>query len=160
MFHALITQQDYLLTTRRQRLARSIYLAFKADHHRKYLIPSDLYPAYVKREDADDAFRVFDKDNNGDISRAEIKTKILKVYKERRALNRSLRDVGNALNTLDRIMILFAMVVLFFSEFHRGILTIGVTNPEPLVSLSVFKIGIGSSLTSFYTVPYCAVLFK
>lgn len=117
----MITQQDYLLTTRRQRLARSIYLAFKGDHHRKYLIPSDLYPAYAKREDADDAFKVFDKDNNGDISRAEIKTKILKVYKERRALNRSLRDVGNALNTLDRIMILFAMVVLFFSGFHRGI---------------------------------------
>ena len=41
---------------------------------------------------------------------------VLKVYKERRALGKSLRDVGNALKTLDRIMIVFAMIILFFSE--------------------------------------------
>lgn len=99
-----------------QRLAKSIYVAFNADHRRKYLIPSDLYPAYARHEDAEAAFRVFDKDDNGDISRSEIKAKILRIYKERRALSRSLRDVSNALKTLDSIMNLFAMVILFFSE--------------------------------------------
>ncbi|KAF8592464.1 hypothetical protein K439DRAFT_1625826 [Ramaria rubella] len=126
-----------------KRLARSIYLAFIGDHRRKYLIPSDFYPAYGRHEDAAEAFRVFDKDNNGDISRAEIKTKVLKVYKERRALSKSLRDVSNALQTLDGIMIFFAMVILFF------------------ISLSVFKIAIGSSLTSFYTIGIAAsFIFK
>jgi hypothetical protein len=104
------------LTPPSQRLARSIYTAFKVDPRRKELIPSDFYPAYVKREDAEDAFKVFDKDNNGDISRAEIKTLVLNVYKERRALGKSLRDVGNALKTLDWILIFFAMVILFFSK--------------------------------------------
>jgi len=134
-----------------QRVARSIYLAFKAEHHRRYLIPSDFYPAYPKRDDAEEAFKVFDVDSNGDISRAEIKTKILKVYKERRALTRSLRDVSKALRTLEVIMIFLAMIVLFFSklvvsEIDLTTLTVGV------VSLSVFNIGLGSSLTSFYTV--------
>ena len=105
-----------VFNTVHQRLAKSIYVAFNSDHHRKYLVPSDLYPAYARNEDAEEAFRVFDKDNNGDISRAEIKTKVLEVFKERRALSRSLRDVNKALKTLDGIMMFLAMVVLFFSE--------------------------------------------
>ncbi|KAF8528910.1 Mechanosensitive ion channel-domain-containing protein [Hysterangium stoloniferum] len=126
-----------------KRVARSIYIAFKADHHRKYLIPSDFYPAYTKHADAEDAFKFFDEDNNGDISRAEIKTKVLKVYKERRALSRSLRDVNHALKTLDLIMILIAMIILFF------------------ISLSIFNVGIGSSLSSFYTIGIAAsFIFK
>ncbi|KIJ56591.1 hypothetical protein M422DRAFT_149686 [Sphaerobolus stellatus SS14] len=126
-----------------KRLARQIYLAFKADHHRRYLIHSDFYPAYNKHEDAEEAFKIFDVDGNGDITRAEIKTKILKVYKDRRALTRSLRDVRNALKTLQTIMLCIALIILFF------------------ISLSVFNIGIGSSLTSFYTIGIAAsFIFK
>ena len=72
---------------------------------------------------------MFDADNHGDVSRAEIKTKILKVYKERRALSRSLRDVDNALKTLDSIMIFFAMVILFFSESF----VVSIVNEESLI---------------------------
>ena len=131
-----------LTPDRRQRLARLIYTTFK-DRRRRYLLPSDLQPAYKTPEDAARAFRVFDADNNGDLSRAEIKTTLLKVYKERRFLSRSMRDVGAALHTLDRILLFFAAVVLFF------------------VSLSVFDVSVGESLTSVYSIGIAAsFIFK
>lgn len=111
--------------------------------HRTYLLPSDFYPAFPTTELAESAFRVFDKDNNGDISRAEIKTTVLKVYKERRFLARSMRDVSVALSTLDHILLAFAMVILFF------------------ISLSVFGVEVGDSLTSVYSIGIAAsFIFK
>jgi len=103
------------------------------DRRRSWLIPSDFYPAFPDPDSAIEAFKVFDADNNGDLSRAEIKTVLLKIYKERRFLSRSMRDVGEALRTLDRILLFFAGVVLFF------------------ISLSVFGVEVGDSLTSLYT---------
>ena len=116
-----------------KRLARAIFTALR-DRRRNYLLPADFEHAFARAEDAQAAFRVFDKDNNGDLSRAEIKTTLLKVYKERRSLSRSMRDVGVALKTLDQILLFFALVVLFF------------------ISLSVFSVAIGSSLTSLYSI--------
>ncbi|KAG6863034.1 hypothetical protein C0991_008614, partial [Blastosporella zonata] len=123
-------------------LARSIYTRFK-DRRWTYLLPSDFYPAFTTEEAAKAAFRVFDKDDNGDISRAEIKTRLVHVYKERRFLSRSMRDVGAALKTLDQILLLFAMIVLFF------------------ISLSVFGVDVGNSLTSVYSLGIAAsFIFK
>ncbi|KAG6833603.1 hypothetical protein H0H87_004230 [Tephrocybe sp. NHM501043] len=129
-------------TQEAKRLARSIYTRFK-DRKRTYLLPSDFYPAFPTEDAARVAFRVFDKDNNGDISRAEIKTCLVRVYKERRFLSRSMRDVGAALKTLDQILLLFAMIILFF------------------ISLSVFGVDVGSSLTSVYSLGIAAsFIFK
>ncbi|KAF8351314.1 Mechanosensitive ion channel-domain-containing protein [Amanita rubescens] len=125
-----------------KRLARAIYTRL-SQRHRHYLIPSDFYPAFHDQASAEAAFRVFDNDNNGDISRAEIKTTIMKVYKERRFLARSMRDVGQALRTLNHILLFFAFVVLFF------------------ISLSVFGVDISKSLTSIYSLFIAAsFIFK
>ncbi len=125
-------------------LARSIYTKFRPPHSgRSYLLPSDFYPAFATHDLAESAFRVFDQDNNGDISRGEVKTTLVKVYKERRFLARSMRDVGAALKTLDHILLFFALVVLFF------------------ISLSVFGVDVGDSLTSVYTIGIAAsFIFK
>ncbi|KAF9057504.1 hypothetical protein BJ165DRAFT_1397760 [Panaeolus papilionaceus] len=125
-----------------KRLARSIFNRFK-DRGRTWLVPSDFYPAFPDHESAETAFKVFDKDHNGDITRAEIKTTLLKIYKERRFLSRSMRDVGEALRTLDRILFFFAMGVLFF------------------ISLSIFGVNVGDSLTSVYSLLIAAsFIFK
>ncbi|KAH7869025.1 uncharacterized protein C8R40DRAFT_1177155 [Lentinula edodes] len=117
-----------------KRLARAIYLKFRPlGQGRTYLLPSDFHPAFPDTTTAQAAFRVFDKDNNGDLSRAEIKTTLLKVYKERRFLARSMRDVGIALKSLDGILLFFALVIVFF------------------ISLSVFGVQVGDSLSSVYT---------
>lgn len=65
------------------------------------------------------------------------------MYKERRFLSRSMRDVGAALKTLDYILLTFAMAILF------------------LISLSVFGVEIGDSLTSVYSIGIAAsFIFK
>ncbi len=112
-------------------------MRFKAPG-RIWLVPSDFYPAYLDQTAAEEAFKVFDKDDNGDITRSEIKTTLLKVYKERRFLSRSMRDVSQALTTLDRILMFFAAVILFF------------------ISLSVFGIEISASLSSIYSLGVAA----
>jgi hypothetical protein len=125
-----------------KRLARLIYMAFH-DRRRTYLVPSDFYPAFPTQEEAKAAFRVFDKDGNGDISRQEIKYTLLKVYKERRFLSRSMHDVGAALKTLDRLLLLIALIILFF------------------ISLSIFGVNVSESLTSVYTIGIAAsFIFK
>jgi small-conductance mechanosensitive channel len=101
---------------------------------RNYLLPADFRPAFTDEAAADAAFRVFDKDNNGDLSRAELKTTLMKVYKERRFLSRAMRDVGAALKTLDKMLVLFALIIQFF------------------ISLSIFGVDVTSSLTSVYTI--------
>ena len=125
-----------------QRLARAIYKTLR-ERHRTYLISEDFQPAFATLAEAQDAFRIFDKDNNGDISLPEIKAVILRVYNERRSLSRSMRDVGVALRTLNQILLLFAFVILFF------------------ISLSVFGVNVTQSLTSMYSLAIAAsFIFK
>ncbi|KAG2345149.1 hypothetical protein BDR05DRAFT_909272 [Suillus weaverae] len=125
-----------------KRLARAIYRTFR-DRRHTYLVPEDFYPAFATQDEAKDAFRVFDKDDNGDISRSEIKLSLLRVYKERRFLSRSMRDVNAALKTLDQILLLFALVILFF------------------ISLSIFGVNVTQSLTSVYSLGLAAsFIFK
>ncbi|KAI5124783.1 hypothetical protein M0805_005417 [Coniferiporia weirii] len=126
-----------------KRLARSIYQAFRADRRRSYLVAEDFYPAYATHEEAEEAYRVFDTDGNGDISRAEIKAAVTKAYRERRFLSRSMRDVSTALRSLNQVLLFFAFVVLFF------------------ISLSVFHVNITESLSSVYTLGIAAsFIFK
>ncbi|KAG1857229.1 Mechanosensitive ion channel-domain-containing protein [Suillus tomentosus] len=120
-----------------KRLARAIYRTFR-DRRRTYLTPEDFYPAFATQDEAKDAFRVFDVDDNGDISRAEIKSSLLRVYKERRFLWRSMHDVSAALKTLDQILLLFALGILFF------------------ISLSIFGVNVVQSLTSVYSLGLAA----
>lgn len=108
------------------------------DRRRTYLVPSNFYPAFATKDEAKEAFRIFDRDNNGDISRPEIKSTLLRVYKERRFLSRSMRDVGAALKTLDQILLLIALVILLF------------------VSLSIFGVNVTQSLTSVYSLGLAA----
>ncbi|CAE6475653.1 unnamed protein product [Rhizoctonia solani] len=126
-----------------KKVARDIYHNLKQDRRRNYLIPSDFFPAYATPDEARAAFKVFDKDGNDDITRAEIKTMCVKVYRERRFLSRSMKDISAAIQTLDKILLFFAAVILFF------------------ISLSVFGVAIGDSLTSVYSLGIAAsFIFK
>ena len=86
-------------------LAKLIYVSYKPPGaKRSYLVPSDFYVAYETEREAEQAFRIFDKDGNGDVARSEIKTLVLKTYKERRFLAKSMQDVGNAVKSLDKVV--------------------------------------------------------
>ncbi|PWY98096.1 hypothetical protein BCV70DRAFT_202273 [Testicularia cyperi] len=126
-----------------KRLARSIFIAFRGSHKRSYLIPSDFEVAYNSVEDAKDAFSVFDRDGNGDISQTEIKNTVMQVYKERRFLSRSMQDVNHAVGQLDGIFLIVALVIVMFE------------------ALAIFNVDIGKTLTTFYSLAIAfAFVFK
>ena len=54
-------------------------------------ILSDFIPYFRSEVDARSAFALFDKDGNGDISRREMRDAVSRIYKERKALTRSLK---------------------------------------------------------------------
>lgn len=80
---------------------------------------------------------------SSDITRVEIKRTIVQTYRERRFLSRSMRDVGQALRSLDHVLLFVAFIILFF------------------ISLSVFRVDIEKSLSSVYTLGIAAsFIFK
>lgn len=126
-----------------KKLARRIFFSFRGDRTRNYLVPSDFYPAFPTEELARDAFSIFDSDGNGDISRSEVKNEIFRVYKERRALSHSLKDVGSAIGRLDGIMLGLSAVVFLF------------------IALAVIGVDFSKTLTSIYTIGIAAAfVFK
>ncbi|ETS60179.1 hypothetical protein PaG_05720 [Moesziomyces aphidis] len=126
-----------------KRLARSIFVAFRGSHKRSYLVPSDFDSAYTNPQDARDAFSVFDRDGNGDISQSEIKNTVMQVYKERRFLGRSMQDVNHAVGQLDGIFLVVALVIIMFE------------------ALAIFNVDIGKTLSTFYSLAIAfAFVFK
>ena len=52
-------------------------------------------------EDLKAAFNIFDTDKNGSLSRDEMRSAVMTIYRERRALDRSLRGFSQSLGKLD-----------------------------------------------------------
>ena len=126
-----------------KRLARSIFIAYRGSHKRAYLVPSDFEVAYPNAEEAKDAFSVFDRDGNGDISQTEIKNTVLQVYKERRFLSKSMQDVNHAVGQLDLIFLTVALIIVMFE------------------ALAIFNVNIDKTLSTFYSLAIAfAFVFK
>lgn len=78
---------------------------------RHYVVEADLYDFFRTHDDAKEAFRLFDADSNGDISRREMRAACIRIYCERKDLARSMRDMSQATGKLDIIlMIVFACI--------------------------------------------------
>ncbi|KAJ2809471.1 hypothetical protein H4R20_000091 [Coemansia guatemalensis] len=92
------------------RLARKLFNALQ--NERNYLIVDDFLPFFDKEEDAIKAFEFFDKDNNGDISKREMRDRVLLIYKERRVLLNALSDMSQVVGKLDLFLTAFALVVI------------------------------------------------
>lgn len=96
-------------------LARRIWMSFVVEG-RDALYPDDvqevLGPAYKK--EADDAFDVIDTDSNGDISLEEMVRKVVEMGKERKAIGEGMKDIGQALQAFDKVLL---FVVLLISVF-------------------------------------------
>lgn len=81
---------------------------------RQHLLVEDFYPYFKSTSDAQAAFAIFDKDGNGDISRKEMREAVRRIYRERRALTASLKDVGSAVAKLDAVLVACVLVVFIF----------------------------------------------
>jgi hypothetical protein len=92
-------------------LAKKIYNNVKPPNDRPYLIESDFYSFFRTREEADHAFGLFDKDGNGDISKRELRSGCIRIYRERKNLARSMRDLSQATGKLDIILMIIFIIV-------------------------------------------------
>ncbi|KAJ2223729.1 hypothetical protein H4R99_004851 [Coemansia sp. RSA 1722] len=134
------------------RLARKLFSALNND--RDYLVVDDFLPFFEKEEDAIKAFEMFDKDNNGDISKREMRDRVLMIYKERRSLLSALSDMSQVVGKLDMFLTVFALLVIV-------IIALLVFGLDPLKSLATMgTLFIGWSFVfgnTFKTVFECIV---
>lgn len=105
------------------------------------LLVEDFYPYFRNMEDAKSAFRRessflphcrstripvlirsvplrssdFDSDDNGDISKREMRSAVQRIYRERKSLTASLADMSSAISKLDGVLLGVALVVFIFA---------------------------------------------
>ncbi|CAO3672408.1 unnamed protein product [Rhizopus stolonifer] len=93
-------------------LAKKIYQNLMGpDPQRDYLVEADLYPFFQHIHEASEAFQLFDRDGNGDISKRELRSGCIRIYRERKNLSRSMRDLSQATGKLDIILMIIFIVV-------------------------------------------------
>ncbi|KAJ1982325.1 hypothetical protein H4R35_000348 [Dimargaris xerosporica] len=129
---AMNADVDINSTARARKLATKLFDALQGS--RDYLTMRDFIPYFKTQKDAEKAFGLFDKDGNGDVSKREMREKIIAIYKERRDLNASMMDMSQIVRKLDRILIVVCLVLIVI-----------------LVSM-VFGQSPGASLVSFGTI--------
>ncbi|KAG4413725.1 hypothetical protein IFR04_013120 [Cadophora malorum] len=115
-----------------------------------------------RKEEADEIFGALDNDGNGDISLEEMIMKVVEIGRDRKAINASMRDVGQAIGVLDSVLVTILCVIIIFifvafqnTSFVTTLATAGTT----LLSLSfVFAATtqefLGSCIFLFVKHPY------
>ncbi|KAJ3985951.1 Mechanosensitive ion channel-domain-containing protein [Lentinula detonsa] len=95
-----------------RRLARKLFGAL--GDKRDFLIVEDFEPYFRTTAEAHEAFHLFDKDGNGDISKREMREAVQRIYRERKDLVTSLKDAGSAVAKLDAVLLGLVLIILIF----------------------------------------------
>ncbi|CAI4211848.1 unnamed protein product [Parascedosporium putredinis] len=114
------------------------------------------------RERAEEAFIMVDGDGNGDISLEEMVRKVTEIGKERKAISEGMKDIGQALQVFDKVLlfvVLLIVVFIFLAFFQSSFITTLATAGTALLSLSfVFAVTtqefLGSCIFLFVKHPY------
>lgn len=117
------------------RLARKLFSALHGD--RNYLVVDDFLPFFDKEEEAIKAFEFFDKDDNGDISKKEMRNRVVLIYKERRALLNALGDMSQVVGKVDMFMTILCLFVLVVI----ALLVFGLDALKSLATMGTLFIG-------------------
>jgi small-conductance mechanosensitive channel len=110
-------------------LARIIYRSLvKPD--RELVLLEDLEAAFPTKEEAEEAFAVFDKDLNGDISMEEFELVCNEIHLERKAIASSLKDLDSVIKKLDKVMlfIIFLIAIVVFISIISGSAAAGLAS--------------------------------
>lgn len=95
-----------------RRLAKKLFNA--VGHHRTTLVAEDFEPFFDSSEEAREAFKHFDADGNGDISRKEFRDGVQRIFRERRSLATSLKDASSAVRKLDGVLLGVVLIIVIF----------------------------------------------
>ncbi|KAF7512368.1 hypothetical protein GJ744_001936 [Endocarpon pusillum] len=144
-------------------LARRLWMSFVAEGEDQ-LYEKDIAEMLGKdgEADANEIFTALDKDCNGDVSLSEMLLLVLQVGRDRRAMERSLHDIGKAIKSLDHILCLVVLVltVLVYVAFFSPALASRTTTLWAGVAGASFAIAgtaqefLGSCIFLFVKHPY------
>ncbi|CEG76756.1 hypothetical protein RMATCC62417_11613 [Rhizopus microsporus] len=99
-------------------------------------------PYFKDHDEAKEAFKVFDKDGNGNLTRREFRDTVVQIYRERKGLAQAIRDTSQALGKIDATLLVISCLITLF------------------VSLSIFRVDFWASLIPFGTLlAACTFIF-
>jgi hypothetical protein len=93
-----------------QVLARRLFRTY-AKSDSDVLRPDDLNPAFPTPEDAENAFSIFDRDLNGDVSMDELEAFCDEVHREKKAIAASVKDLDSVIRKLDQVLVVVVVVI-------------------------------------------------
>ncbi|KXS10446.1 hypothetical protein M427DRAFT_36983 [Gonapodya prolifera JEL478] len=122
------------------------------------LILADFEPLFSKLTTTQKAFALFDRNENGSISRREMKMTVVETFEEQRHLTKSIEDMHHALTKLDLVLSVITVFLLFWVWlliFGVDLQSVFVTLTSLLV-LSTYVIG-GSLKDTFSCIIFLFV---
>ncbi|KAI2626811.1 serine/threonine protein kinase [Xylaria nigripes] len=144
-------------------LGKRIWMSFVVEG-KESLYPEDIAEVLgpIYRNEADECFSAIDADGNGDISLDEMIRKVVEIGKERKAIGKSMQDIGQALGVFDKVLlfiVLLIVVFVFLAFFQSSFITTLATAGTALLSLSfIFAVTtqefLGSCIFLFVKHPY------
>ena len=144
-------------------LARRIWMSFVVEG-RDSLLQEDIVDVLgpEAKTEAEEAFWVLDRDMNGDVSLDEMILTVTEFGRERKSIASSMHDVDQAINVLDRmlVVVVFIVTILVFVAFlNASFVSTLATTGTALLSLSfVFSVSaqevLGSCIFLFVKHPY------
>ncbi|EPQ27583.1 uncharacterized protein PFL1_04721 [Pseudozyma flocculosa PF-1] len=123
-----------------QRSARKLakLLFTNLSDHKSTLVAEDFIPYFKTEEEAREAFALFDADKNGDISKEEMREAVQRIYRERKALSTSLKDMSSAISKLDNVLMFIGFIIVVFIWL---LIFNGDSTVDNIVPLSTFVVG-------------------
>lgn len=96
-------------------LARRIWMSFVVEG-KDSLYPDDIAEVLGPKhhDEAEECFDAVDADGNGDISLDEMIRKVVEIGKERKAIAKSMQDIGQALSVFDGILLFVVLLIVIF----------------------------------------------
>lgn len=123
-----------------QRSARKLakLLFTNLSDNKSTLVAEDFLPYFKTEEEAREAFNLFDADRNGDISKEEMREAVQRIYRERRSLSTSLKDMSSAISKLDGVLMFIGLIIVIFIWL---LIFNGDSTVSNIVPLSTFVVG-------------------
>lgn len=122
-----------------RKLAKKLFTNLSITHpHRQTLLAEDFIPYFKSTAEANEAFKLFDADGNGDISKSEMREAVQRIYRERRSLSTSMKDMSSAIQKLDNVLMGLGLIIVVFIWlliFNRD------STVANIVPLSTFVVG-------------------
>ncbi|KAI9259072.1 hypothetical protein BY458DRAFT_541266 [Sporodiniella umbellata] len=125
-----INSDDYA-----KKVAKKLYHAL-AHHEEDTKIKLEIHhfiPYFKEPGEAKEAFDVFDRDGNGNLTRREFRDTVVQIYRDRKGLAQAIRDTSQALGKIDTTLLMLTVLV------------------TTLISLSIFRVDFWSALIPFGT---------